>query len=307
MRVACAFKAEVRCLILIFELAIGPQGSCLADKGIIGMSLRDAAGTADVPEFSFPVLKQPSQDARKVERRPPGAAVATLYRVWRTNFHSGSHASSNTCLDSLPLLPPCVWRLQLPLTAFSTVTDKSSASEHVEPVSLCPAWARGQHRPWATDATADAQDGPPCMDCPALMTTPAPPPPPQPPPRAHRHSAPRLDAAASRQPHGAPAAHTQVALSEKAPRSKVALEKGYSQVDWLRLSTSGADLAGLGGSGVRKDVTLDEVRQHKALPDPWIVLRGKVYNIGAAAQGGGREELLSSSGMDGGLFCCRWK
>lgn len=131
----------------------------------------------DLQEFSFPVLKQPSQESRK-----------------------------------------------LPLTAFSTVIDKSSGSEDVE----------------------------------------------------------------------------AVALSEKAPRSKVALEKGYSQVDWLRLSTSGADLTGLGGAGVRKDVTLDEVRQHKALPDPWIVLRGKVYNIGSYLKfhPGGAAILLKAAGKD---------
>lgn len=40
---------------------------------------------------------------------------------------------------------------------------------------------------------------------------------------------------------------------------QVPLEKGYSQVDWLKLSKSGADLNGLSGGSLRRDITLEEV------------------------------------------------
>ena len=63
-------------------------------------------------------------------------------------------------------------------------------------------------------------------------------------------------------------------------RKKVPFEKGYSQMDWVRLTKSGADLTGLGkGTRPRKDITMHEVKQHKTLEDGWTVLRGKVYNL----------------------------
>lgn len=60
----------------------------------------------------------------------------------------------------------------------------------------------------------------------------------------------------------------------------VPFEKGWSQMDWVRLTQSGADLSGLGGGRPRRDITLEEVAQHNTREDCWTVLRGKV---GAAA------------------------
>lgn len=84
-------------------------------------------------------------------------------------------------------------------------------------------------------------------------------------------------------------------------RNKVPLEKGYSQVDWIRLSRSGADLAGLKGERPRKNITKEEVASHKTPEDAWMVLRGKVYNIGPYLRfhPGGASILMSVAGKDG--------
>ncbi|KAI8469716.1 MAG: flavohemo protein b5/b5R-like protein [Monoraphidium minutum] len=82
-------------------------------------------------------------------------------------------------------------------------------------------------------------------------------------------------------------------------RNKVPLEKGFSQVDWLRLSRSGADLRA--GLGLRKDIPMEEVRQHAAKDDAWMVLSGRVYNITPymAFHPGGAEILMAAAGKDG--------
>eukprot|EP00878_Enallax_costatus_P007949 GHUV01008315.1.p2 GENE.GHUV01008315.1~~GHUV01008315.1.p2 ORF type:complete len:164 (+),score=30.50 GHUV01008315.1:306-797(+) len=78
-------------------------------------------------------------------------------------------------------------------------------------------------------------------------------------------------------------------------RNKVPLEKGFSQVDWLRVSRSGA-----GGHGRRRDITLEEVKQHKTADDAWVVLHGKVYNITPYLKfhPGGADILVKAAGRD---------
>ena len=50
--------------------------------------------------------------------------------------------------------------------------------------------------------------------------------------------------------------------------------------DWKRLVASSTDLAQRKGSPIRKDITPQEVAQHNRNHDGWIILRGRVYNIG---------------------------
>ncbi|KAF6253509.1 flavohemo protein b5/b5R-like protein [Scenedesmus sp. NREL 46B-D3] len=90
---------------------------------------------------------------------------------------------------------------------------------------------------------------------------------------------------------------TQVAAEGR--RNKVPLEKGFSQVDWLRVARSGADLTG--GQGCRRDITLEEVWQHQKPDDAWMVLHGKVYNITPYLRfhPGGADILVKSAGRDG--------
>lgn len=59
-------------------------------------------------------------------------------------------------------------------------------------------------------------------------------------------------------------------------RKRVPFEIGHSPVDWVRLTKSGADLAGLEGAPLRRDITLEEVARHQTREDCWTVLRGKV-------------------------------
>lgn len=85
-------------------------------------------------------------------------------------------------------------------------------------------------------------------------------------------------------------------------RNKVPLEKGFSQVAWLKLTKSGADLTG--GAGRRRDITLEEVRQHRTEEDAWMVLHGKVYNITPYLRyhPGGADILMKAAGKDGTLL-----
>jgi cytochrome-b5 reductase len=59
-------------------------------------------------------------------------------------------------------------------------------------------------------------------------------------------------------------------------RKKVPFEKGYSQMDWVRLTQTHPDLAGLGGQRPRRDISMEEVAKHRSKEDCWTVLRGKV-------------------------------
>ena len=54
-------------------------------------------------------------------------------------------------------------------------------------------------------------------------------------------------------------------------------------MDWVRLTQTHKDLAGLGGGRPRRDITLEEVALHCTREDAWTVLRGKVGQ-GAAAR-----------------------
>lgn len=51
---------------------------------------------------------------------------------------------------------------------------------------------------------------------------------------------------------------------------QVPLEKGYSQVDWMRQSRATA------APKPRRDITMAEVKQHKSIDDAWMVFRNRV-------------------------------
>lgn len=50
--------------------------------------------------------------------------------------------------------------------------------------------------------------------------------------------------------------------------------------DWKQLLAASSDLAQRKGDPIRRDITPDEVSKHNKNHDGWIILRGKVYNIG---------------------------
>ncbi|XP_004307220.1 PREDICTED: cytochrome b5 domain-containing protein RLF [Fragaria vesca subsp. vesca] len=62
-------------------------------------------------------------------------------------------------------------------------------------------------------------------------------------------------------------------------RAKVPFEKGYSQMDWLKLTRTHPDLAGLQGQSNKRLITMNEVKQHQKGDSMWTVLKGRVYNL----------------------------
>lgn len=83
-------------------------------------------------------------------------------------------------------------------------------------------------------------------------------------------------------------------------RAKVPFEKGYSQMDWLNLTRTHPDLAGLKGQSNKRLISIDEVRKHKTEGDMWTVLKGRVYNISPYMKfhPGGVDMLMKAVGKD---------
>lgn len=87
------------------------------------------------------------------------------------------------------------------------------------------------------------------------------------------------------------------------------LETGFSQLHWMRLTTSAEDQTRGVGLADPDDVaagrcarwTLEEVRRHNCRHDCWMVLRGLVYNVTSYMRyhPGSVEELMRSAGDDG--------
>jgi len=84
------------------------------------------------------------------------------------------------------------------------------------------------------------------------------------------------------------------------PRAKVPLEKGYSQMVWLKLLRTEPDLAGLKGKSNKRMIPIAEVKEHCTEEDAWTVLRGRVYNISPYIRfhPGGRDMLMKGAGKD---------
>ena len=92
----------------------------------------------------------------------------------------------------------------------------------------------------------------------------------------------------------------QVAGSQ---RTKVALGKGFSLMDWIKLTKSGKDLTGVGGpraNGKIREVTRQELRKHRKRKDAWMALNGAVFNVTHYMDyhPGGWDELVRGAGKD---------
>ncbi|CAH8321224.1 unnamed protein product [Eruca vesicaria subsp. sativa] len=87
-------------------------------------------------------------------------------------------------------------------------------------------------------------------------------------------------------------------------RTKVPFEKGYSQMDWLKLTRTHPDLAGLKGESNRRLISMEEVKKHKTGDSMWTVLKGRVYNITPYMNfhPGGVDMLMKAVGRDGTLL-----
>ncbi|XP_058072893.1 cytochrome b5 domain-containing protein RLF-like isoform X2 [Magnolia sinica] len=83
-------------------------------------------------------------------------------------------------------------------------------------------------------------------------------------------------------------------------RSKFLFEKGFSQMDWLKIARTHPDLAGLRGQSNERLISMDEVKQHKTDSPIWTVLKGRVYNISPYLKfhPGGVDMLMKAAGKD---------
>ncbi|KAL0456242.1 UNVERIFIED_CONTAM: cytochrome domain-containing protein RLF [Sesamum latifolium] len=106
--------------------------------------------------------------------------------------------------------------------------------------------------------------------------------------------------------HEGAASSAKVPLEQKSsvrkstPRVKVPFEKGYSQMDWLKLTRTHPDLAGLKGQSNKRLISLNEVKQHQSEGSMWTVLKGRVYNIAPYMKfhPGGEDMLMKGVGKD---------
>lgn len=69
-------------------------------------------------------------------------------------------------------------------------------------------------------------------------------------------------------------------------------------MDWVRLGSSGCDLAGT--NGILKPVSHTELAKHNRRNDAWLAIRGKVYNVTRYMDfhPGGVDELMKGVGID---------
>ncbi|KAL8142820.1 hypothetical protein V2J09_015852, partial [Rumex salicifolius] len=83
-------------------------------------------------------------------------------------------------------------------------------------------------------------------------------------------------------------------------RTKVPFEKGYSQMDWLKLTRTHPDLAGLKGQSNRRLISMSEVKQNRTEGSMWTVLKGRVYDIYPYMKfhPGGVDMLMKAVGKD---------
>ncbi|GAA5888025.1 hypothetical protein JCM16303_000184 [Sporobolomyces ruberrimus] len=85
----------------------------------------------------------------------------------------------------------------------------------------------------------------------------------------------------------------------KAPKGRVRVEKGFSQLDWAKLNRSGeVDLRG-GATELRR-ISVSEMARHNTKEDCWQAYNGKVYNVGPFLRyhPGGGGEMMRGAGKD---------
>lgn len=91
-----------------------------------------------------------------------------------------------------------------------------------------------------------------------------------------------------------------MAMKKPTVRAKVPFEKGYSQMDWFKLTRTQPDLAGIKGQSNRRLITMSEVKQHQTEGSMWTVFKGHVYNIYPYMKfhPGGVDMLMKAVGKD---------
>ncbi|XP_024983163.1 cytochrome b5 domain-containing protein RLF [Cynara cardunculus var. scolymus] len=92
----------------------------------------------------------------------------------------------------------------------------------------------------------------------------------------------------------------KIVAKKPASRAKVPFQIGYSHMDWLKLTRTHPDLAGLKGQSNKRLISLAEVKQHQTEDSMWTVLKGRVYNITPYMKfhPGGVDMLMKAVGKD---------
>ncbi|GAA0144115.1 reductase [Lithospermum erythrorhizon] len=92
----------------------------------------------------------------------------------------------------------------------------------------------------------------------------------------------------------------KTATKKAVPRAKVPFEIGFSPMDWLKLTRTHPDLAGLRGQSNKRLISMNEVKEHKTGDAMWTVLKGRVYNISPYMKfhPGGEDFLMKAVGKD---------
>ncbi|KAF5822364.1 putative cytochrome-b5 reductase [Helianthus annuus] len=62
-------------------------------------------------------------------------------------------------------------------------------------------------------------------------------------------------------------------------RAKAPFQIGYTHMDWLKVTLTHPDLAGLKGQSNKRLISLSEVKQHNTEDSMWTVFKGCVYNV----------------------------
>ncbi|GAA6056475.1 hypothetical protein JCM3770_007020 [Rhodotorula araucariae] len=98
---------------------------------------------------------------------------------------------------------------------------------------------------------------------------------------------------------GALAPPTTTVKVLKAPKGRVRVEKGFSQLDWAKLNRSG-DVDLRGGITELRRITPSELATHNTRDDCWQAYGGKVYNVGPFLKfhPGGVGEMMRGAGKD---------
>lgn len=90
------------------------------------------------------------------------------------------------------------------------------------------------------------------------------------------------------------------AAKKPVARAKVPYQIGYSHMDWLKITRTHPDLAGLKGQSNKRLIPLSEVKLHQSEDSMWTVLKGRVYNITPYMKfhPGGVDMLMKAVGKD---------
>ncbi|KAM0052349.1 putative cytochrome-b5 reductase [Helianthus debilis subsp. tardiflorus] len=93
---------------------------------------------------------------------------------------------------------------------------------------------------------------------------------------------------------------TTRSVKKPVARAKAPFQIGYTHMDWLKVTLTHPDLAGLKGQSNKRLISLSEVKQHNTEDSMWTVFKGCVYNVTPYTKfhPGGVDMLMKAVGKD---------